>query len=160
MLGSKKVEIKEQLSNARKDLLQWARKLDEGDWTEPVYVHDEEWTAQDVLRHLTWAEGGMIRLIQQIREGQEGVPPDFDLDRYNAGGVRKLMDKMPADLMAMMADNRERLLQILDDLSEEEIGLTGRHGSLRIMSIEEVLHRIADHEIEHLADLKQVAGGM
>ena len=158
MIEEKKERIKKILAKARQKLLQWARVLDEGDWTEPVYVHDEQWTAQDVLRHLTWAESGMIRLIQQIREGHEGVPPDFDLDRYNASGVQKLMDKTPADLMAMMADNREQLLQILDDLSEEEMALKGRHGSLRIMSIEEVLLMIAYHETRHLADLKKVSG--
>ncbi|HZD10826.1 MAG TPA: DinB family protein [Candidatus Binatia bacterium] len=150
-----KEHLREELATSRRNLRDWIKTLSASDWTHPVYTHSEEWTALDVLRHLTWAEGGMARLIQQIREGQEGAPSDFDLNRYNARGVQKLKDKTAAELMAMMAQNRAWLLQILDDLNEEELQMKGRHGSLRIMSIEEVLQQIADHERQHLADLQQ-----
>ena len=155
MKNDKKTRVAEKLSAARSDLFQFARDLHEGDWTRPIYTHGEEWTAQDVLRHLAWAEGGMTRLIQQIRQGHKGVAEDFDLDRYNAGGVEKLKEKTPAELMAMMDENRERTLQLLEELSDKELALEGRHASGNIMSVEAILRLIGLHERQHLRDLQQ-----
>lgn len=155
MNDEKKARVAEKLSAARRDLFQFARGLSQSDWTQPIYTHGEEWTAQDVLRHLAWAEGGMTRLIQQIRQGHKGVAEDFDLNRYNAGGVEKLKEKTPAELMAMMSDNRERTLQLLHELSEEELALEGRHASGNIMSVEAILRLIGLHERQHLRDLQQ-----
>lgn len=159
MAAQTKAKLKKKLEQARQDLLQWCQTLEESDWTQPVYVHDEEWTVQDVLRHLTWAEGGMARLIQQIREGHEGVPPDFDLDRYNARGVDKLKDRAPAELMAMMTENREWILRMLDEMDQDELQLAGRHGSMHIMSIAEIFRTIAIHERQHLRELRRAITG-
>ena len=159
MIDEKKEPLKEKLSRARDELLQWTRTLHESDWTQAVYAHDEVWTVRDVFCHLIWAEGGMARLIQQIRQGEEGVPADFDVNRYNARGVRKLQEKPLAELLSMMTKNRDWILQILDELSPEELQRKGRHGTLRIMSIEDVLHMIADHERQHLGDLRQAVSG-
>ncbi|NLF65766.1 MAG: hypothetical protein GX579_14315, partial [Chloroflexi bacterium] len=84
--------IMEKLAATRADLVKVARELDWDSWTHPVYGHggEKEWSAMDLLRHLVWAEGGMLRLMRQIRAGEEGAPADFDLDRYNAAGVNKL----------------------------------------------------------------------
>ncbi|NLF66729.1 MAG: DinB family protein, partial [Chloroflexi bacterium] len=106
-------------------------------------------------RHLVWAEGGMLRLMRQIRAGEEGAPADFDLDRYNAAGVNKLKDEMPADLLLRLEKNRNELLAFVESLEEGDWEKKGRHGSLRIMSIREILERIADHEAQHLADLRE-----
>jgi hypothetical protein len=154
--SEKKSAIREKLESTRADLLHVARELTEEEWTQPVYAHDGEWTALDLLRHLTWAESGMLRLLRQLQQGEEGVPPDFDLDRYNASGVQRLAGKVPAELMAMMAQNREELLAFLDTLQAEDWEKEGRHGSLRIMTIEAILNLIADHESQHLADLREV----
>lgn len=155
MTNAKKAKIKQKLSKTRNDLLQYARELTESEWTQPIYTHGEEWTAQDILRHLTWSESGMTRLIQHIRQGHGGVSEDFDRDRYNAGGVEKLKEKTPAELMTMMTENRERTLQILDDLSEDELAMEGRHAIGDIMSIEAILRIISIHEQQHLQDLRQ-----
>lgn len=150
-----KEQLDATLNETRRELLGWAKALREGDWTQPVYAHGEEWTALDVFRHLTWAEGGMARLIQQIRQGEEGAPPDFDLDQYNARGVQKFADKTPAELMEMMTRNRQWVLEILHDLEPAELALTGRHGSGEVLSIAQILETIATHEQQHLAEMRQ-----
>lgn len=148
--------VKEELAETRQRLLETARALDREDWTQPVYVHDEqEWSAADLLRHLTWAESGMLMLMKQIQRGESGTPPDFDLDRYNARGVSKLKDKMPAELLEQLQENRRQLLAFLDTLAEADWDETGRHGSGNIMSIREIAQTIAHHEAEHLQDLRQ-----
>jgi len=149
--------IMEKLAATRADLVKVARELDWDSWTHPVYGHggEKEWSAMDLLRHLVWAEGGMLRLMRQIRAGEEGAPADFDLDRYNAAGVNKLKDEMPADLLLRLEKNRNELLAFVESLEEGDWEKKGRHGSLRIMSIREILERIADHEAQHLADLRE-----
>jgi hypothetical protein len=147
----------EKLAATRADLVKVARELDWDSWTHPVYGHggEKEWSAMDLLRHLVWAEGGMLRLMRQIRAGEEGAPADFDLDRYNAAGVNKLKDERPADLLLRLEKNRNELLAFVESLEEGDWEKKGRHGSLRIMSIREILERIADHEAQHLADLRE-----
>ena len=126
----KKEAIKDELAAARERVLEVVRELDREEWTHPVYAHEEEtkWTAGDVLRHLVWAEGGMLRMMRQVKEGGTGVPEDFEIDRYNARGIEKLKKKMPAELLEMMDQ------------------------------IEEVLETIAAHEAQHLEDLREALG--
>lgn len=147
--------LRQKLTETRDDLTAYIKNLREPDWTQPVYSHGEEWTALDVLRHLTWAEGGMARLIVQLRRGEEGVPTDFDLDRYNARGVQKLADKTPAELMELMAENRRWILDMLGELSQDDLQRQGRHGSGRTMTVAQVFQQIADHERQHLHDMRQ-----
>ena len=156
MSDDKKERIKKKLTDTRERLFTVARQLDADDWTQPVYGHgDEEWSAADVLRHLSWSESGMLRLMQGIRQGGDGVPEDFDRNRYNATGVRKLKDKVPAEIMALMEENRQQLLAFIDSLEEEDWEKEGRHASLRTLSIEQVLHVMSAHEQQHLDDLRQ-----
>jgi hypothetical protein len=65
------------LAATRAELLAVARDLDRETWTQPVYAHGDErdWSAMDLLRHLAWAESGMLRLVQQIQAGEEASPP-------------------------------------------------------------------------------------
>ena len=154
MSDERKENILQKLTETRQALFDFARSLGPEEWTQPVYIHDREWTAADVLRHLTDAERGMMGTMQKIRETGKGVPEDFDLDRWNASRVAKMQDMMPAELLAEMEQNREALLAFVDDLAEKEWDKAGRHASLRIMTLEEILQRIADHEQEHLADMR------
>lgn len=152
--GRKETAVRK-LAETREAFFDLARQLEEADWTQPIYTHGEEWSAGDVLRHLTDAERGMLRTMRNILEGGEGAPEDFDLDRWNRSRVAKAKDKTPAELLAQMEDNRAELLAFIDELDAEELDKEGRHASLRIMTIEQILHRIADHERQHMADLRQ-----
>jgi hypothetical protein len=147
----------DRLAETRAELVDVARDLDRDTWTQPVYAHGEanEWSAMDLLRHLAWAEGGMLRLLRQIKAGEEGVPADFDLDAYNATGVQKLKAEMPAELLQRMASNRQELVEFIGMLEEDDWEKQGRHGSLRILTIREICELVASHEAEHLRDMRQ-----
>ncbi len=150
--------IMDKLAATRAEVIKVCRELDWDSWTHPVYAHGEtnEWTAMDLLRHLVWSEGGMLRLMRQIRAGEEGVPADFDLDRYNASGIARLKEETPADLLLRLEQNRDALIAFVESLEEGDWEKRGRHGSMRIMTIQEILEMIADHEAQHLADLRRV----
>jgi uncharacterized protein (TIGR03083 family) len=157
MSDTKKEEIREALTSARQELLSLLSGLGEWQWAAPVFTHEEEdgWSVADVLRHLVDSERGMTAQMKIIGEGGEGVPPDFDLNRWNARAVTKAKDKVPAELLAEMEKNREGLLQFIDSLASEDWHKQGRHASLRIMSIEEIARLIASHERRHTADIRE-----
>ncbi|HEX6383581.1 MAG TPA: DinB family protein [Anaerolineae bacterium] len=94
MADTRKEEIREELTSARQELLSLLRGLGEWQWAAPAFAHEEEdgWSVADVLRHLTSAERGMTATMKHICEGGEGVPPDFDLNRWNARTVGRTKD--------------------------------------------------------------------
>ena len=128
----------------------------EQEWNTIVYGEGEDWTATDVLRHLMYAESDMTRLMARIQQGEGGVPEDFDLDRWNAGRVRRAKTKSPAELLAALETSRAELLAYMDTLEEEDWEKKGRHGSMMIMSIEDILNRIGEHEMYHAWHLRRV----
>lgn len=151
MENDKKAEILNKLYEERTRLLDFLTGLTSVGWQTAVYSEEANWTFADVLRHLVDAERGMTNLMQQWQQGQDPVPPDFDLTRWNARVVSKAADKSPAQLLAEFGLNRQQLMAFIETLQPEDWGKKGRHGSLRIMTIEEVCHLIADHELSHLA---------
>lgn len=154
-MDEKKEAIKGELADARNDLFAVLQELRESVWGTPVYSEGETWTVADILRHLTAAERDMTLLVERIRQGSGGVPPDFDLNRWNARSIEKAEAKSPADLQAEMNENRTYLLEMIEAIGPEEWDLQGRHGSLRIMTVEEILRLIADHERRHTADIRE-----
>ena len=127
-------------------------------WEMRAYSEGSEWRVVDILRHVADSERGMTALMVQIKSGGEGVPPDFDLARWNQRVVNKLGDKDPQELLAGMADSRRALLGFIDSLEESDWDKKGRHASLKIMTIEEVCHLIADHEALHLTGVREALG--
>jgi uncharacterized protein (TIGR03083 family) len=152
---SGKKTLTAKLTRARQEFLALVADLSQTEWQIPVYSEDQEWTIADILRHLTGAEASMTRLSEIIRDGGEGVPPDFDLARWNARGVQKTREKLPAELLAEMEKNRQKLFRFIDTLEDKDWMKSGRHGSLRIMSIEQIMNQIADHEFTHTKDIKR-----
>lgn len=157
-MNNPKPEIIQKLNETRSALMAFLQGLNEAQWDTAVYSEGESWTAADIVRHLTNAESGMTGLIVQWQQGKNPVPPDFDLARYNKSVVNKTKDKTPTELLDLMVTNRSRLLQVIDGLEEEDWQKNGRHGSLKIMTIAEVCHLIADHEATHLKDLQAELG--
>ncbi len=155
MTDSRKLAIKAKLTEARQGLLSLVTPYGDKEWATAIYSEDQVWTAADILRHLTSAESSMTRLIELIRDGGDGVPADFDLQRWNARGIQKAGQKAPQDLMAEMSLNRDKLFAVIDGLQDNDWSKSGRHGSLRIMTIEEILNLIGDHESQHTQDIRK-----
>jgi hypothetical protein len=154
----KKNDIKTKLTHTRFELTDLAVGLTEAQWLSKAYTEDSEWRVIDIFRHIADSERGMTNLMIQIRQGGEGVPSDFDLDRWNQRAVAKLQDKSVEGLLADMATNRAALFSFIDSLEPEDWEKKGRHASLRVMSIEEICRLIADHEAMHLTVIRQSLG--
>jgi len=150
-----KNEIQEKLTRVRADLLAFLRDLDDEEWKTAVQTGDAGWTIADVVRHLVNAESGMTGLIEQFKMGKDPVPPDFDRERYNKSRVKKTQNVTPDQLVALMEENRNKLFEVIESLEPEDWQKKGRHASLRILTVEEVCHVIADHENQHFNEMKK-----
>jgi uncharacterized protein (TIGR03083 family) len=148
--------LRQRLQSARQDLLALLENLSAAQWQTAVFSEEEEgWQVTDVLRHLVAAERGMMNLIERIRQGEEGVPANFDLHRYNNAMVRESKEKSPSNLLAEMSDIRTQLLRLLADINEDDWEKKGRHGSLHMMTIEEIFKTIALHDKMHGRDIRR-----
>ncbi|MBK7897022.1 MAG: DinB family protein [Candidatus Promineifilaceae bacterium] len=157
-MTDKKVEIAAKLNDSRRQLMAFFEGLDEAGWETAVYHEETSWSITDILRHLVDSENGMTSMMMQWLQGNDPVPPDFDLERWNNRAIRKTAEKTPAQLLDTMRQNRINLLSFIDTLKNEDWERQGRHGSLRIMSIEQVCHLIAHHELDHLQVMQAAVG--
>jgi hypothetical protein len=154
-MTNRKEELLGKLERVRGALLDLVGTIEGDKWQQQVFSESDEWQVSDLLRHVVSAEQSMTRLVENIREGGEGASPDFDLTRWNARGVQKARQKSVEELTAELAQNRAYLLGVIESLGEDDWDKKGRHGSLRIMTIEEILHLIADHEERHMEDIQR-----
>lgn len=150
--------LKQELIDARIQLLETVVGLSEEELATAVYSEETVWTVADLVRHLAGAESSMTRLMQGIQAGGSGASPDFDLARWNASRIAKVKDKSHAEIIQTMSENREQLFAFIDSLEPADWDKEGRHGSLKIMSIGEICEIIASHERQHLADIKEALG--
>lgn len=158
MTATKKDEIFAKLADSRSGMLELAATMTAEDWDKLAYSEGSEWRVIDILRHVVDSEKGMTALIVQLKAGGDGVPPDFDLNRWNQRSVTKMQEKSAADLLSDMEVNRANLLTVIDGLDEDDWSRQGRHASLKIMTIEEVCNLIADHERAHTEAIALVVG--
>jgi hypothetical protein len=151
---AEKTELKNKLAENRAALFALLQGLTDEQWQTAVFSEETIWTVSDMIRHLESAERSMIALMSTIQQGGAGASEDFDLARFNASRIKKAKDQAVPDLLAAMVKNRGDLLVFMDSLLEEDWQKKGRHGSLRIMTIEEICHIIADHEATHAHDIQ------
>jgi len=157
-MPSERIEqIKQQLAEARHRL---DRVLDaaEAHQDTVVFSDGQGWTVRHLAVHLADADRGSARQVMGIAAGQEVIPPDFDLDRYNRRAVEKRADMTYAEARAALAASRAELLAWLDTIDDAALDAQGRHASLAIMSVEEILGVMARHERAHADDIARAAG--
>jgi hypothetical protein len=155
-MHDRKETIKRHLTSTRQETVAALNALTPDQWETTVYSDDATWRVSDLFGHLLYAEQGMTRLIEGIRAGASGVPEDFDLDRWNARGFQMYQDRTRAELLTALDSSRRLLLELVDSLQDDDWSKEGRHGSLRVMTIAEILHVIAYHERQHVKDISQV----
>ena len=122
-------------------------------WQESVYSDGAQWTVQQVVVHLMSSDRGQTNLLKAIARGEEGVPADFDLERYNRRSVEKQAAATPAELRAAMTAAAAERAAWLAAQDESVLDKTGRHASMRVLSIEQILNVIAGHDRAHADDI-------
>ena len=123
-----------------------------------VYSEGAGWNVRQLAIHLAITERGQVNTIMGAARGEEIVPADFDLERYNRRSVEKKADMTIEQARQQLNETRAELLTWLDTVNDADLDKQGRHGSLKIMSVAELLTTVATHEETHAHDLARVLG--
>ena len=117
-----------------------------------------EWSAKDVLAHLTAWEAEMVRALAQLRQG---LRPEYftrktPVDALNEQFYRDSKDRPLERVLADFEGVREQLLRQVERFSPAELDAPPKSvktsQSLRQLILSETL----EHEQEHLPDLKMM----
>lgn len=146
------------LDASRQELLALLNSLTPEEWSQTVFSEGEQWAVQTVVSHLIDSERGMSIHVHKIRKGEETLPPDFDIDRWNAKVTERISDQSPAALLEGLQATRSRTLGQLGEIQENEWSLTGRHPARGIITIDQYYETIHGHEVIHTRDIASALG--
>lgn len=127
-------------------------------WDAQVYSDGLGWTVQQIVHHLADADRGHNFQLLGIAQGQSPIPEDFDVERYNASVTKKTAEKSVQQSRDDLNENRASLNEWLNQIDDATLDLEGRHATLRIMSISEILKLMAGHERMHAKDIADTLG--
>ena len=145
-------KIKFNLADARQHLNGILDKV--GDrWETQVYSDGAAWTVHQLAIHLMVTDKGHNNTLKGIANGEETIPADFDLERFNRRSVEKRAETSVEEARASLAATAAERNAWLDTIDDATLDKKGRHGSMRILSIEEILQVIADHDRDHGNDI-------
>lgn len=148
---------KEKLAAARAYLNQVFDQV--GDrWDTQVYSDGAAWTVRQLATHLMLTDRGHNNMVMAIARGENTIPEDFDLERYNKRSVEKNADVTIDQIRLNLKAYREELNAWLDSIDDATLDREGRHGTLRILSISQILDVVAGHERGHAEDILKALG--
>ena len=126
-------------------------------------VPDSTWIVKDFVTHLATLDplfDGFLGVVErggQIDMSRDGSGAPFDLDAWNDGQVAERRDWPIARIFAETAAHREKLIESLGRLDEEQIGRPmhytgGKHGAADF-PLKAFLVGWAQHDPIHAADM-------
>ena len=149
------------LSHLRREWANWEAALGEvpaARMAEPGVTG--EWSAKDVVAHVTWYEREMVHVIRE-RVLAGSTLWDLGLARRNAAIYAENHDRPQAVVLAESADVHSRLVAALEELPEEHYGNPAR---FREMPVDWEPWRVFasnsyEHYPEHAAAIRTWLGG-
>ncbi|MCB9456449.1 MAG: maleylpyruvate isomerase N-terminal domain-containing protein [Anaerolineaceae bacterium] len=127
-------------------------------WETPVYSEGANWTVRQIAIHLAVSDKGHNNMIMAIAQGQNTIPEDFDLERFNRRSVEKRAETTPDELRQSLRATAAERVAWLDTCDDTVLEKKGRHGSMQILSIAEILDVIAGHDRVHGRDIAKALG--
>lgn len=120
-----------------------------------------EWSVLECLQHLIDAEGVMRSRLQVFLAGQETFP-GFDPDEQGTDVSDNLS---PQTLGNKFVQLRAESLELLAGLAPADYGRQATHGELGRVTLEQMLHHWAAHDLNHTvqaerAMLQQLIAGV
>ncbi len=105
---------------------------------------EREWSALNCLQHLLDAERSVFPVrVRAFLTGQDFV--DFDPQR----GVALPGVQTPEQLAAAFASARQESLALLSRVKDDDLGRTVQHPKLGTVTLAEMLHTWAAHDLNH-----------
>ncbi len=154
-MSDKAKKLVERLIKEKAKTLAFFNILKPEDWQADVYSEGAEWTTTEVLAHLVSSEDGVARLIAHIVDGGDGVPVDFDLNRYNERKVNDLEADTPDELLHKFAAYRDKTVGQVAAYTDLELRKRGRHPFLGDAEVEDMVKLMYRHALIHQRELRR-----
>lgn len=143
---------REKLQSARDYLNNALDRIgDRGD--EQIYSEGAQWTIRQLVIHLAIADKGHNAMLMHIAQGKELIPEDYDLERFNKRSVEKQAETTLRQARAALAQSRTEFMHWLDTINDTTLDLKGRHASMNIMTISQIMDVMEMHERSHANDI-------
>lgn len=124
---------------------------------EKIESEGTSWGVYELALHLASADKGHNRMMYHYAKGEEFIPADYDINRYNQHVVKKNADMTLSQVREALQKSREEFLTWLDAVEDDAIlDKTGRHANLKIMSLSEIMDVMAGHESSHAVDILNI----
>ena len=104
-----------------------------------------EWSAIECLQHLVDTE----RLVFPVRLQALLAGRDFDAFDPDTQGTVPVATLTPADLAAEFSRHRAASLAALAQVADTDLSRTARHSELGTVTLAELLHEWAAHDLNH-----------
>ena len=115
---------------------------------------DGEWCLKEIAAHLRDAEELALKQLRAISEAKRGQIPAWDIDLLPAERDYRSMDL--GDLLSEMRELRQEVTYLLWGLDDRDWQATGEHPYRGAVSIETLARELAQHDLEHLAEVRKV----
>ncbi len=125
-------------------------------WETQIYSDGLEWTVRQIVVHLASADSGHNNQVMNIAEGRDLIPEDFDIERFNRRVTEKSTDKSVEEARNELSASRQQLNQWLFTIDESVLENKGRHASLRVLTVAQILRLMALHEKSHADDIAKM----
>jgi hypothetical protein len=148
-------QVKKNLADARQYLNGVLDQVEDR-WETQVYSDGAAWTVRQLAIHLMITDKGHNNMLKAIANGEETISEDFDLERFNKRSVEKRAEMTVDEARAGLAATAAERNAWLDTIDDGALDKTGRHGSMRILSVEQILDVVASHDHDHGTDIARV----
>ena len=111
-----------------------------------------DWCLKEIAAHLRDAEQLALRQMKAIAEGRTGQLPAWDIDLLPAERDYRSADL--GDLLSELRELRQEVTYVLWDLDDWQA--TADHPYRGQVTIETLARELAQHDLEHLAEVRRV----
>jgi hypothetical protein len=124
-------------------------------WDTKLYSDGAQWTLRQLVIHLMISDRGQNSIVKGVVGGKEVIPADYDLERFNKSSVQKQAETSVPDARASLKVTRADLVNWLKDVEDEALDKQGRHATLKVLTVGQMLNVMAMHESAHADDIER-----
>lgn len=113
-----------------------------------------EWCLKEIAAHLRDAEQLALRQMNAIKDGGRGPLPAWDIDLLPAERDYRSADL--GDLLSELRELRQDVTYVLWGLADADWQSCAEHPYRGLVTIETLARELAQHDLEHLAEVRRV----
>ncbi|HVF90720.1 MAG TPA: DinB family protein [Blastocatellia bacterium] len=143
-----KQEYVEKLSELRARVWASVEAMSDEQMSSPM--GEGKWSVKDTLGHLAAWEGETVNAFEQKARGERPTIADIkDFNAWNEVESGKRKDWSPEQIREELKSNRERLLEIVGNIPEDEKIWAPERATARLLS------GLIDHDEHHLESIRR-----